>query len=235
MFFDMRSVVIALVLLPLGSATVSAEVVRDIYVSFAGFGESGAAMTTEQTFQTGQSGSAFVWVDGGTDIDTGAFLDIASSDAGVIRWTGAEVFNPDIVVDGTTVRVDTRWGVVGPGTIGDETIDELRAFGVIEGTGIRSDQTGGSGGMLRDTLYDPASDAFLFARLDFDVLSPGQTVITLSEGDGLIVDEGVRVDPTFGSATVTAVAVPEPSMLGAAGLGLMGWVVRRRGRGAGRS
>ncbi|MEM7314733.1 MAG: PEP-CTERM sorting domain-containing protein [Planctomycetota bacterium] len=190
------------------------EVASDIYLSFAGIGDGSASMATSKDFIIGQSGSAYVWVDDSVSLDTGAFLDITSLTASVIGFTGAEVFDADIFFAGTSTVADSRWEVVGPGTVTGDSIDELRAFRVIGGTGILPSQATSVGGAFVDALHDPSSSAFLFARMDFDVIGIGETTFSLTEGSGLIVNGGSLVNPTFGSATVRATAVPEPSTFG---------------------
>lgn len=51
--------------------------------------------------------------------------------------------------------------------------------------------------------------------------------IELGIGSGLIVNDGVALNPTFGNFTITS-AVPEPSFAAMLALGLLGSVVRRR-------
>lgn len=185
--------------------------VTDFYISFSGMGVGDAATNTVNNLSIGQTGSAFIWVNDDVSLDTGAFLDISSSAPNVIKFTGGQVFNPDIVISGTSIAVNTRWSVTNRGTISDNFVNELRGFRVITGTGILPSQAANAGGLLVDSLHDISSSAFLFARLDFDVVGSGETTLTIAEGDGLIVNDGVRLNPTFGSAKIQVASVPEPS------------------------
>ena len=215
------------VLVSLGlSTTCRGEAVADIYLSFSDFGDGNAAMNTTATKAIGETGSLFVWVNDTIDIDTGVFLDVDSDRSDTIHFVDAKVFNPDIVSSASSDVVGTRWSATGPGTVTDDAIDELRGFRVLSGTGILSGQTSDAGNSQVDIGHDASSDAFLFARIDFEVLAVGDTTIGLTEGAGLIVDGGRRVEPTFGAASIAAVAIPEPTFTGL--LMLPAWVVRRR-------
>ena len=205
--------------------------VSDIYVSFANVGDGGAAGNTAAEFEVGTSGSAFVWVDENFSIDTGAFLDVMSSNTNVLEFTGAEVFNPDILLFGTT-PLDSRWQSAGEQGVSAGLIDELNGFAVTEGTGIIPTNVpgvlDGMGLDFVDDLYDASSNGFLFARIDFDVVGVGNATISLATGDGLVVNNDVELSPSYGAASVTGTAIPEPTSATILALGLAGLVTRRR-------
>ena len=202
----------------------------DIFVSFSDFDDGGAGGNTAAEFINGTSGSAFIWIDENFNIDTGAFLDVVNDNAGVLEFTGAEVFNPDVLFNGAPFL--DRWQSVGDQGVFPDFIDELNGFAVVDGTGIVNSNLPGNlnddGFDFVDALYDGSSNGFLFARIDFDVIGVGDANISLDIGAGLVVNENIELTPSFGSATVTGVAVPEPTSAALLALGLTGMVVRRR-------
>ena len=225
------AVIAALAVIP----AIASAGVADIFVSFSDFGDGGAATNTmNMNLQVGDSGTAFIWVNESFQIDTGAFLDITNTDTDVIALTGATIFNPDIVVDGTDIAVDTRWQSTGISSSGSGItagfIDELNAFSVNEGTGILPGQAIGGDLQFEDTGHDPSSSAFLFAAIDFEVLGEGSADIFLLGGEGLIVDQGNELNPIFGSANVLVLPsqVPEPTSALILIAGAAGMVARRR-------
>jgi hypothetical protein len=179
----------------------------DVFLSFTGMNDGNANTSDNAVFGIGDSGVAYIWFTDDTKVDTGAFLDIVSSDPGVVRFTDSEVFNPDIVSGATTV--DTRWQSASGGTVGEGLIDEMAGVRFLSGTGILPSQISGSA--IEDSLHDATSNAFLFGAVNFEAVSLGDVVLSASVGDGLIVDEGVSLTPNFRSASIGVRAVPEPS------------------------
>lgn len=153
-------------------------------------------------FSEGESGSLFLYYDAMmSDLDTGAFLDIETSTTGVIEFTNATTFDFDIDVNGTPFS--TRWGDAfgETGTVSPNFIEGLGAFTIVSGTGILAENTGP---VFFDQGYDPSAEAFLFGRVDFEVVgSAGDSVdIIVDEGVAGIVHQGMIVDASFGMATV---------------------------------
>jgi hypothetical protein len=153
-------------------------------------------------FSEGSSGSLFLYYDTMTsEMDTGAFLDIATSTPGVIEFTAAESFDFPITVMG--IPVDLRWGDAfgNIGAVSPNFIDEFGAFTVINGTGILNQNTGPT---FFDQGYDPVTGAFLFGRIDFNVVGPlGSSVDIISTPGALgIVNNGMLIDPILGIATI---------------------------------
>ena len=172
----------------------------DVFLSFSGLGEFGAAGNTAIDGGLGSTMKAYVWVNGDVEIDTQMFLNVTSSNSGIIDITQGESFESKIFMNGSTVGV--RWGgSFGPGAIGPNNQSiELMAFSGGQGTGII---TANTGPVLFDQLYDPTNDAFLFGCFEFRVSSLGVTDIALSEGQKGIVHDGAVINPTFGSLVVT--------------------------------
>jgi hypothetical protein len=208
----------------LTSSTTQAQ----IFLSFSDFGDGGAAANNVDNLTLGVdlNGSAFIWVDENYSIDTGAFLDVLNSNTGVIQFTGATVFNPDILVAGT-IDVNDRWQSVGNQGVSPGLIDELNGFRVNVGTGILPSQA--TGNTFVDELHDPLSDAFLFAQVDFNVVGAGVADLSLRIGNGLIVNGGVQLFPNFGDAQVVVTnPIPEPTSMLVLAAGMVGICCRRR-------
>ncbi len=210
----------------------------DIFISFSDFGDpTPASLNTVGTFDVGSSGSAYVWVRNGFDIDTGAFLDVFNDDTAVSNFTAVAVFNPAVLVVGNPFSY--RWvdedpgdqpgGAIVPGVVTPGSVLEFGAFTVTGGTGI---VTGNSGPLFLDQLYDSNSNAFLFARIDFNVIGVGTSLFSVEAGDGNgapIVNNGALVFPNFAGASLNAVnPIPEPATAGILLVCLAGLATRRR-------
>ncbi len=164
----------------------------------------------------GSTGSLFLYYSTNgpsqADIDLGAFLDIATSQSGIIRFTGAETFNFPITVQG--IEIGRRWftdDVCEPtagelGTVKPDFINEWGAFTVFNGEGLKSDLITPP---FLDLGYDSRADAFLFGRIDYEVVGKG--CVQLHAGPGKLgvgrslsgVAFGELLNPTFGSALIS--------------------------------
>ncbi|MEM9411260.1 MAG: hypothetical protein AAGA30_09115, partial [Planctomycetota bacterium] len=155
--------------------------------------------------EAGSFGSLFLYFDPlVTDIDTGAFFDVAASDDGIIEFTSAETLEFDISVTGTPVGV--RWGdgVGATGEVQPLLIDELGAANVVSGSGMLVANTGP---VFFDQGFDFGVGAFLFARIDFGVVGePGDDVnIITTRGATQIVHNEMSLDPFLGSFTLNVI------------------------------
>jgi hypothetical protein len=186
----------------------------DFFFSFQGLNQGASNTSVAGEFEPGDTGTLFIYYTtngpANSDIRTGAFLDVATAQSGVIRFTSASTLNFNISLLGIPSGV--RWDVFGPPvSVGDNFINELGAFILFAGMGIREANNGSLG--LLDAGYDAGADAFLFAQLNFEVLpdAAGSSVdLMLTAGAGGIVNQGM-VNATFGSATIM---VPEDIILG---------------------
>ncbi len=189
-----KAVLITAMLTTLGAVTVVGQ--PQIYFSPAGLGQGASQGNPSIRADVGTTGSVYIWVDDELQIDSGAFLDVINSDSSVVNFTGVEVFNPEITVAGTSVG--QRWEEV---LVGKVSADFLRNFGglaVSGGTGIVSENTGVP---FIDSLYDATAGAFLFARLDYDVVGNGIAQFDMTAGEFGIVNQGTFVKAQIGLAT----------------------------------
>ncbi len=165
----------------------------------------------------GDTGSLYLYYStngpSNADLDIGAFVDIATSQPGVIRFTHAETLNFP-----RPVFQDDRWGrspefsdTFGQtATVSDDFINELGAFSVFvfNSGGIREQNT------AFDQGYDPNADAFLFARVDYEVIGEGCVQIHVGPGQLGIANvesspfgafpDNTFLDASFGSALIPA-------------------------------
>ena len=172
----------------------------DIFLSFSGMGDGGAASNIVQSVASGPL-TAYIWVDEEYPLDVGASLDISLSSTGVVEFTAAETFQADIT--GTTSGL--RWEPLAFGATADvfsDFVDGLVAFAVFDGTGILPSQTSGSSS--EDSLHDSSSSAFLFGKIDLSVIGSGGDTVTanLSQDELGIVNDGMLVFPTFGAIQI---------------------------------
>ena len=148
------------------------------------------------------------------DLDGGALLDLATSRIQAIRFTAAETFNPTIFIQ--DFQVENRWfdpmksgnatGAAGNlGFVTDEEINEWGAFGVVS-AGM-NDQT--TGPTFFDSGYDIDADAFLFGRVDVEVLGNANGCVQIRAGrgqGGIVIGDGLDAEffePVFGSCAIT--------------------------------
>ena len=171
----------------------------DVFLSGQDFGAFNTSAGAGE-FNAGTTGSIFVFYSPMvSELDTGMFLDVASSQPGVIEFTGAESFDFDIITSGG-IPFAVRWGdgFGDAANVSNNSIESLGAVTVTGGTGMLLENTGP---LFFDTGYDFSSDAFLFDQIDFEVTGqPGDTVnIQMTRGANLIVHNGVALDPDLGS------------------------------------
>ena len=188
---------------------------HDFFLSTSGLNEGAVNSNATVSKKVGDVGSLFVYYTTGgpsaSDLTVGAMLDFQTSTAGVIKFTDAETFDFDIVFDDSIVLCE-RWGANSSGgggafgntgNVSDNLINELSGFTTLGGFGIEENHNGS--GLFFDTGFDPQADAFLFARIDYAVVGPGQVDIVPNVGDGLVVSRTNSpnvLNPVFGIATI---------------------------------
>ena len=202
-----RNLFLAVALLTLGPGDTFAQ--SDFFWSFNGLNQGATNSNATGEFSPGSSGSIFLYYStngpANSDLSVGAFLDISTSESGIVRFTGAETFDFGISLFGFPLAM--RWGdLVGEtSSVSDDLIDELAALTLFNGLGILEAHNGSTG--LLDAGYDAGADAFLFGRIDFTVLDePGpdgtSVDILATAGSGGIVNQGSIVNAAFGNATI---------------------------------
>ena len=163
---------------------------------------------SEHSIELGQTDSLYLYVSthNYVTIGPGAFIDVSTTNSGVIQFLDAESLEFSINVG--KIPIGNRWlnndgsgGSVGhtANSITDDFIDEWHAFSVCCPGIVRNNN--GSGPFL-DQGYDGGADAFLFGRIDYVAIGPGTVGIELAAGDGTIVSGDMIVDPEVGAATI---------------------------------
>ena len=235
----MKFMIYTISVLAIVSIAVSAVAQTDFFWSFQGLNNGAVNSDTSGDFNVGDTGTIFLYyttngpID--SDISVGAFLDIATTTAGVIEFTAAETF--DFMLTGKINGMEftsTRWvdsngqgGSVGhTGSISGngQLLDEWNAFTVGAGFGILETFTDAG---FSDQGYDSNADAFLFGQLEFVAIGSGATALSTSIGDGGIINAGQFIFPTFGNASVNVSVVPEPCNLYCLTALLSGFTIRR--------
>jgi hypothetical protein len=183
-----------------------------IFVSFSDFSGTDVVSNTELEAEIGQTGSAYLWISTDDDIDTLSVANVVLTNDTVIKITGGEVFNPDILLNADDSDVGDRWDSVEAGPIAPsgDSISGLAGFssGFAAGTGIKTNQEEGSGGDRRDALFQSSAGAFLFARVDFETIGLGEVSIDPS---GIFLNEGSLDNFSVGGGDVL-VSIPEPGV-----------------------
>ena len=162
-----------------------------------------------------QTGSVNIFAAPGFDFDA-ADLDFFSSNTAVAQITGGEAFNPTNSIGQIRFDGDPAFTTEADGSGGS-----LFAVRVL-GSGVDTVLS------QFDPLFD-ADDGALVARIDFEIVGPGETVFSLAEGEsGFFELPGTPLDPTFGSANLTVTSIPEPSSAILLILGSVAMVARRK-------
>ena len=185
----------------------------DFFLSFQPLNQGAVNSNATGTFSPGETGTLFLYytTNGPADsnIDTGAFVDLLTSESGTIQFTAAETLDFNISLLGNVLG--PRWGDAfgATATVTDDLVDELNAFTIFSGLGIDEGNNGSAG--LLDEGYDLGADAFLFATIDFVVTENpvAESVdVTMQTGLGGIVNNGMFVNATFGTATIEVSSGP---------------------------
>ena len=159
-------------------------------------------------------------------------LDFTNDNSNVVSFTGGVVYND---------------GAANSGIASDAPIGNFTSFSLVnpnppaDGSAPGVTPTDGrlfaTSFLSRGQVYSYApgnlvftANAFLLARVDYDIIGPGNANFDFIRGDLGIVDDGVgQVPATFASGSLTVVeAVPEPSSVALLILGAAAMVARRR-------
>ncbi len=177
-------------------------------IFFSDVATPGGGVTVDGQFQvthdaSDASGVLYLWVTGQQRVNQTLALDV-HIDSDAIAFSSAEVVNPFIDV-GVPSFSGNRWQGVGQGTVSDRSIINLVGVRVTEGFGLDPDVKG------FDPLYDSISDAWLFARVDYDIVGQGLARVSVNPGQVDIVDEGISIAPRFELGDAMVEIVPQPS------------------------
>ena len=193
----------------------------DFFWSFSDLNSGAVNSDAEGIFQTGETGSIYLYYStngpADSDMDTGAFLDVFTSQNDVIEILQGETFDFAVTVNGSPFK--NRWldlngdggsvGLTGSLSSNGQFLNEWHAFRTFGSNGILESQNGS--GVFLDQGYDSGADAFLFGRIDFMTIGEGSVNLITTSGDGQIVNDGQVIPATFGNATFVVGAIPEPT------------------------
>ena len=179
----------------------------DIFWSLQNLGEGAVNQELEINAEVGDVVSLFAYWDTlNSEVDIGIKFLINTSAPGVINFVGGETFDFNIALfENTDIILGARWGdAFGPiGIDEDAQGASLTAFSVTGGDGIIDFNTGP---IFLDLGYDVDADAFLYARVDVELVGPGRVQFlqeSRNNGSG-IANNGMAVDATFGAVTIFA-------------------------------
>ncbi|MEM9412383.1 MAG: PEP-CTERM sorting domain-containing protein [Planctomycetota bacterium] len=191
-----------------------------MFLSFSDLNGPDPISNTVANLEVGQSASAYLWVATDTDISTLTISNVVLTSTSVVAITNAEVFNPTILLNTDNSNVGSRWDQTSVGAIPDsgDSISGLLGFanGVSAGTGILVNQKEGAGTQT-DSFFSQAADAFLYARVDFDVIGAG--LVDLESSGNYLTGGSVSEFDTSVAQVISV--IPEPSttaVLATAGL-----------------
>jgi hypothetical protein len=146
------------------------------------------------------NGSIYLWLRNDAELQSAAY-DVTAATAGILDFTSAEVYNPNVVINPGGIDINDRWNVpVGLGTIG------TNADSILNFSGVNVDKGGLAPGPDKnfDELFDAVANAALFAKLNYTVTGApnSETVLNMAAGTTLIVEGGVVPTLNFGTATI---------------------------------
>ena len=208
----LKRIFIAAAIMVASPAIVSAQ---DIFWSF-----SSTSVVDAFTDTVGNTnGTAYLFSDGLFGFDA-ADIDLTTSDPSVLQITGGAGINPTFNGIGG-LRFDSA----------DVTADGAGGGNFFP---ISATQNGINPAVAQ--IFDPeynstigANGAFLLAEVNYSIVGPGSATLGLALGDqGVLEFPDSFLDPSFGTATLTAVTIPEPSSLALLILGSVGLVARRK-------
>jgi hypothetical protein len=147
-------------------------------------------------------GSMYIWLRNDAKLQSVAY-DVMATNPGVIKFTGGEVFQYDLLVPLPPPLppsdIGDRWNL--PTSAGAISVDGQK---ILNMTAVNVDKSGlDPGTRTFDAGYEVGTNAALFARIDFMALGAGQTDIMLSMGQTLIVENGVVPPLAFEGGSVT--------------------------------
>ena len=147
-----------------------------------------------------------------SDISVGCAVDVSTTQSGVVAFESAETLEFEIVVPSADVVIGARWqdadgaggygggGYAGPtDAVSSDFIDLLWAF-TVSGNGILEANNGN--GVFLDTGYDSGADAFLWGKMTFSALAPGEVQIVTVTDESLCVNGSEAFEVAHSLVTV---------------------------------
>lgn len=180
------------------------------------------AITKNATAQPGTSGTAYLFANQAIAFINGVDIDFTSSDSSVLLLTGGTAINDPFPTlgGGFAPRFDTSVVTIGAASAG--------SIGTGNWTAGPSLNPANSDESLVDPNFVP-DVGHLVAQVDYDIVGEGASTLDMTLGGaGILTDPTVLLNVTFGSATISVSAVPEPSSAMLFVLGSLGLVARRR-------
>ena len=150
----------------------------DFFWSTSNLNEGAVNGPIDLTLNPGESTTLFLYYSTngptGTDIRNGYALNVATSQSGVIRFTGAETLNP-------SSDFGSRWDYPqadGPAqSVGSDLITGLTAMRDLVGSGLSQAQAPFDGG------YDSTAQAFLCGSIELEAIAPGTIELAFGPND----------------------------------------------------
>ena len=163
-------------------------------------------------------GWLYIWATDERDFDDSIGMNVVSRAPDVVAFTTCEIFNPELLSDAfdpPSPSGVSRWQGVAVNDVTANTILRMNAARIGEATGITNDNDGTVPLFkLRDPLYDIGAGAFLLGMVQWSIVAPGVTHLSIDqESTALFVNGGHQIIPDFGTATIRV--MPEvPPVLG---------------------
>lgn len=155
-----------------------------------------------------ETGSMYLWLRNDNTLQSAAY-NVTAAVPGIIEFTGATVFQYDLLVGGV-VDIGDRWNApTSGGTIpaGGQSIVNMAAVNV---------NASGLAPATRafDAGYEATTNAALFAKIDFKAIGAGSTALQLAMGDTLIVENGAIPALQFFGGLVNVTGGVDPPIVG---------------------
>ena len=188
-------------------------------VGTVGDGVRSGHATVEHDITDG-SGRLYIWSTDDQSFYWSIGMNVLSQTSGVIAFTSADIFNPELLsnaFDPPSPLGMPRWQGLAVNDVTADAILRINAANLYEGTGILSRNDGGFPPVRPlDPLYDIDAGAFLLGTVQYDIVAPGVTHLSIDqEGTALFVHDYLpfHLSPDFGTATIRV--MPEvPPVLG---------------------
>lgn len=177
----------------------------EVYLSFSDFGKGDSASNTSIQAQVGDVLPVYAWAT--TDIPIGEFSYVVDNPTPDYQVNSGEVFNPGIIVNPGPDQTNggMRWGGLNSfqnsGGYQQVGVASLGAFGL-------NPLANGDSGFI-DELFDVDEQAFLFGRIDVEVLQSTVFELNINFSAATTVGDSFLIPNR--TVTINAIPVPEPN------------------------